>query len=473
MKSKKVPVAFLNKAFSNIYRIPFEMTLVGGYMLVYLLIVTAFYPGFMSFDSINQYSQLQGIIPLNDWHPPVMALLWKLLIAITGLTASLLIFTVGVFVLSSLLLSLYFYKITANKFLGLIPMAFLLSPSMLTFLGVLWKDVLLAAFFMLGATLLLIGSGTHKQWQMKRSYRNTLLTAGVFALLFGSTFRHGVWPAFIPMLVYAAWKLQLGTRTRLLVAISFIMMAAVIPVTVSRVFSVQDGKASIVIMVDDLISIASESNIKNSKLSEESKEYLINVKNRCTANGVRAYAAFLCDDTHTGFSSTVQSEFENTQEFWIDSIKQEPLDYIIHRIKIFIDFLNPSYIFAWQERIDPNQFNIVALDTPATYIVEDYVKFFINDWPSFFKPYFWLLVSTVVAIATLRARKRMHYFANIITVYLTSILLLLSFIPAAIVSDYRMTYTFTAASLYMLMLFIVDTYSNRPRQNNKKTKNRK
>lgn len=472
MKKTNARITIADRLKSNIKKYPFYWLAAIGYVFIYIIIVVAFYPGFMSYDSINQYSQLQGLIPLNDWHPPSMALLWKLLITITGITGSLLIFTVGIFVLSASLLSLYFFKITKNKFISLMPMAFLLLPNILTFIGVLWKDVLLAAFFMLGTVLILLGSSTHERWRPKKSFRNTLLIIGTFTLLFGSTFRHGVWPAFIPLLAYSAWKLAYSKKIKLLIAASFIVLAVLIPASIMRVFSVKDGQASIVIMVDDIINITTEEEIKNSTLSDSSKEYLINIQNQCRAIGVRAYAAFMCDETHTEFSRTVKKEFNNTQDFWIDSIKQDPVEYLVHRTKIFVDFLNPSFIFAWQNRIDPNQFNFKALDTPVTFIVEDYVDFFVKDWPSLFKPYFWLLLSTVLSIVIIKRKKQMQHSAISLVMYITSLLMLASFLPAAIVSDYRMTYTFTVASLLILMLFIVDSF-NRKSSQNKKLKNRK
>lgn len=473
MKKSKARITGVQKLVANAEKHPFYWIVAIGYIFIYSVIVLAFYPGFMSYDSINQYSQLLGLIPLNDWHPPAMALLWKLLISMTGLTGSLLIFTVGMFILSSFLLSLYFYKITKNKLASLMPLALLLLPNILTFLGVLWKDVLLAAFFMLGTVLILLGSSTHELWKLKKSYRNTLLLVGALVLLFGSTFRHGVWPAFIPLLVFSAWKLEFNKKIKLLAAVSYVLLATLIPASIIRVFSVKDGQASIVIMVDDIINTATESEIRDSELSDDSKEYLINVKSQCRAIGVRAYAAFLCDETHIDFSRTVSKEFENTQDFWIDSIKQDPSEYLIHRTKVFIDFLNPSSIFAWQDRTDPNQFNIEALDTPLTYIVEDYVDFFIQDWPSFFKPYFWLLLSTVLSIATFKRRRQLTHSALSLVIFITSLLLLASFLPAAIVSDYRMTYTFTFASLLILMLYVVDMLSRRSAQNNKKLKKSK
>lgn len=47
-------------------------------------VATVFHPGYLSADSNTQLWQALGDEPMNDWHPPVMALLWRIIIRITG-----------------------------------------------------------------------------------------------------------------------------------------------------------------------------------------------------------------------------------------------------------------------------------------------------------------------------------------------------------------------------------------------------
>jgi hypothetical protein len=48
----------------------------------FILSLLAFWPGLMEYDSFYQYGQATGKLPLNDWHPVSMTLLWRALIAI-------------------------------------------------------------------------------------------------------------------------------------------------------------------------------------------------------------------------------------------------------------------------------------------------------------------------------------------------------------------------------------------------------
>src|ERR1044071_126515 len=48
-------------------------------LLGWLLFMVYAYPGYMSADSIWQLAQARNIEPMSDWHPPMMALIWRFL----------------------------------------------------------------------------------------------------------------------------------------------------------------------------------------------------------------------------------------------------------------------------------------------------------------------------------------------------------------------------------------------------------
>lgn len=448
----------------------FQWVLVVASLILLSLIVMIFYPGFMSFDSLNQYGQALGYLQLNDWHPPIMALVWRAGIKLTGLTGSFMILTVSTFVLSSLILSLFIYKITKNKLLSFLPLFFLLLPNTLTLLGVVWKDVFLAAAFMLGSVLILLGTSSHPRWDINNIRRNIFITSGVLTLIFGSSFRHGVWPAFLPLIMFASYKLCSGRKTKYIFIVFSFLLAMAFSSIISRIFNVSPGGASVVIMIDDIINTNSEQEIRSSILTTKSKDYLVDLQMKCKNMGIRNYAAFLCEETHVGFASTLSLEPSNTKNLWMSSIREKPFIYITHRTKSFLEFLSPPYIFAWQEKIEPNPYGLTAINSPPTKLAEHYIKFFIRDWPSIFKPYTWLVVIVILTGVVIRRKNELRHSVFMITVFSTAILFLLSFFPAAIVSDYRMTYTFTFACGLIAILLIIDSYDHRYLQKVKNSK---
>lgn len=429
----------------------------------------------MSFDSLNQYAQAQGYIKLNDWHPPIMAVIWKAGIDLTELTSSFMIFTIGTFVLGSFLLSLFIFRITNNKLLSFIPLLFLLLPNTLTFIGVVWKDVYLAAAFMLGSVCMLLGSSVHPRWNINLPLRNALIILGVGVIIFGSTFRHGVWPAFIPLLIFAAYKISYSIKIKLFIAFISILLLMSASTIISRVFNAVPAGASVVVIIDDIINISNERQIRESNLSEKSKDYLVDLQKECKSRGVRAYAAYLCDESHLGFASSISLDAISTKNFWQDRIINNPLGYLTHRTKIFVDFLIPPYIYAWQEEIDPNPYDLSTRSKSATIWTEKYVKFFIAEWPSLYKPYTWLVVIVAVSMLTILSVKKHRHSVFVLVIFTTAILFLLSFFPAAIVTDYRMTFMFVFACGLVSILYLVDSYDfrHKPFDNKLSRKNEK
>ena len=60
--------------------LPLVLTLIAG-MGGLFLTLAAFWPGLMTWDSVRQYDQaLSG--EFDDWHPPAMEWLWRLLVPI-------------------------------------------------------------------------------------------------------------------------------------------------------------------------------------------------------------------------------------------------------------------------------------------------------------------------------------------------------------------------------------------------------
>jgi len=128
---------------------------------IYLHIVL-FYPGSMSVDSQDQYGQaLAGIY--KDWHPPVMAFVWRMVNRVwTGppgmLTLHLLTFWSALFL---------FWKYLAKKnvWLALWVPVIALCPTVIGMVGVIWKDIGAAVCALVAAGIFL-GAAKKKKYQI-------------------------------------------------------------------------------------------------------------------------------------------------------------------------------------------------------------------------------------------------------------------------------------------------------------------
>lgn len=114
----------------------------------FLVCVLVFYPGIYTPDSFDQFGQAQSG-EFEDWHPPIMAALWSLLLHIHNgpeplFFTHLLLFWGGVWAVSDALVT------KGARWAVLLPLIGL-APFVFNYLGLLWKDVALASAWLFAA----------------------------------------------------------------------------------------------------------------------------------------------------------------------------------------------------------------------------------------------------------------------------------------------------------------------------------
>lgn len=433
-----------------IFSWPLNLAVLSG--LLYVCLFIAFYPGFMSGDTINQFIQANGDAGFEDWHPALMSIVWRGLLITTGKVASLLALQLLFFCLALFLLSNYIYKKSGSRLLSLIAFAFGLSPHIVNLSGVLWKDSLLGITSLLFMVLILYINEIKKEMP-KLFYP---LVVSLFALLFIiSNLRHNVWPALIPFVILLGIILSKKRRIQTLIICVTLVALPISGLLVNKIFSVGSRHVDAAVMVDDIQNLLSADEITASKLKPESKSYLINLQAKCQQDKVRTNSLFLCADSGD-FVSLTLNDYRATKELWFQSVMSNPINYLEHRARAYISFLSPEDPYAWQEEVDPNRYGITALNSKLTKLLEHYVKFFIRDWPSIFKPYVWLLVGLALFIYTVIRHAIMQHAKYIYTFLTAGFLYTAAYIPAAIVSDYRMTYFLSLTVGISALLVLVD-----------------
>ena len=107
-----------------------------------LFLVYAF-PGYMSYDSVWQLEQARHIEPLNEWHPPLMALLWRFTDAIVTGPFPMLVIQSTAFLLG---VRAVVGQVMSERAAAIVAVAVLLAPPNLVAMGVVWKDCQMAGF---------------------------------------------------------------------------------------------------------------------------------------------------------------------------------------------------------------------------------------------------------------------------------------------------------------------------------------
>lgn len=156
-----------------------------------LFSIISSYPGFMSPDSFNQYEQARSGV-YTDWHPPVMAWIWHYLLCMKDGPQPMLIlhnilFWSGIFLIAIRLQKFYY---------SIVLLILCFSPSILNFIGVIWKDTFLFSL------LVFISGFTFYFKNIKFSKGKLFLISAIFFILciIAVMLRHNAAAAILPVI---------------------------------------------------------------------------------------------------------------------------------------------------------------------------------------------------------------------------------------------------------------------------------
>src|SRR4051812_10752531 len=116
----------------------------------FLLTLLVFYPGVMTFDARYVYDDMRRGF-LGDWQSPVMSVLWSLIDPIAPGSGSIFLLNATLYWLGFGLLA--FAIAQRSLVLAVVLLLLAVSPPAFVFVGIIWRDVLLAAVWLLAAAL--------------------------------------------------------------------------------------------------------------------------------------------------------------------------------------------------------------------------------------------------------------------------------------------------------------------------------
>ena len=155
--SRPALTAFFNGRSRSIQKFSSEAFLVVDiFSLAYY--VLAFYPGYLTGDSIYMLSQGAGNQPISNWHPPFITITWGLLYGIFKSAGGIWIFQVALFILAAH----FFSAGLRNKIVALLcHCLILIYPPIVTNMAALWKDDWVIIFTLFCAGFALRGIKSH------------------------------------------------------------------------------------------------------------------------------------------------------------------------------------------------------------------------------------------------------------------------------------------------------------------------
>lgn len=164
---------------------------------VALGIAGLFYPGFMSYDTLHALRGARNGVIDSMW-PPMVSYVWRFVDLISS-NPSLMHFS-QVFLLVCSLFFIIFFFTKNTRYALVFLLLYLCIPAVLGTVAVIWKDVLMAAFFLAGFVVIVSLETAVSKW------RFIFLTVLAIGLIFLATCtRHNAITGAVPLIFYLAF----------------------------------------------------------------------------------------------------------------------------------------------------------------------------------------------------------------------------------------------------------------------------
>jgi hypothetical protein len=165
----------------------------------YALTMRVFYPGVMTWDAWYVHGDIaKG--ELGDWQSPVMTKLWALLDPLAPGAASMFLFIATLYWLAFAVLALALAR--RSPWLGPAAIVLALAPPAFAFVGIIWRDIILAASWLLAAALAYaVAERPRDRWRLAAQALASLLLGFGFLMRPNGLFAgpilaaYVIWPA--------------------------------------------------------------------------------------------------------------------------------------------------------------------------------------------------------------------------------------------------------------------------------------
>lgn len=415
-----------------------------------------FFPGMMSYDSLYQYRQVIGAVPVTNDHPPVMVHIWRLAHAVIPSPGVLLLVHQAVYWAAATLLawgivSTPLWRIFIFVLVGCWPPLLIHSVH-------LWKDTGMMIAMMACVSLLIADS---------RRPRTIFLLLSVCFLLYAIAVRHNAFTGAIPLAAGIAWRISMRMHfSRPRNAFTTIAVGAILITGLgfgfSRVIDTKFERPSISHWIGafDLsaVSLARSENLFPASIASMQRAgFMSDLRT--------AFRPETNNDLYKVIDIPKDRESEVTSA-WISLIKTHTGDYLKHRAYVFGRLLGAhrgDLFYPFHRGIDTNELGLTfpfldqAFPTWWNWFDRASRSFIYRPWPylilaitGFILSAFWLFLNTL--------NENRAFILILTSSGLMSSLPLFVFTPAA---DYRYILWLVCSSLLATIVFVIDALSRR------------
>jgi hypothetical protein len=165
-------------------------------LLTSLGVAALFYPGFMSYDTLHALRSARSGVTDSMW-PPMVSYIWRA-VDLMSTNPSAMHFS-QVFLLLFSIFFIIFAFTKKIKYATVFLLIYLAIPTVLGTVAVIWKDVLMAAFFLLGFAVIVFLTHVKNKW-----WFIILSVFATFLIFLGVCSRHNGITGAVPLLFYLA-----------------------------------------------------------------------------------------------------------------------------------------------------------------------------------------------------------------------------------------------------------------------------
>jgi hypothetical protein len=409
------------------------MTATGFALTLYV-----FYPGIMTFDARYIYQDMANGF-FGDWQSPVMIVLWSLVDPIAPGTGSILLLTVTIYWLAFAVIALTAAQ-RSSRLALLVPLL-ALSPPAFILVGIIWRDILFAAAWLLAAGLVFAVADRRRQVRMP------VQVVGFGLLAFGVLLRPNALAAAPLLAAYMLWPARFEwKRTALLYVPAALGLFGLVQIVYYSVLGATRQQPLHSIMVFDLggISHFAKQNVFPGSWTAEETALITHSCYQPLAWDVywtQEPCMFVME--HLEKRDKIFASPALTQA-WGHAIMSHPVAYLVHRAIFMWTFLfGGDNMTMWTRDLDDAS-KIIFEDNPrlmALKALHDALK------PTpLLRPGTWLLFDITVCLFAWR-RRNLPAGAFALGICGSAVVYLLTFFAVGVATDFRYAYWAVLAGL--------------------------
>jgi hypothetical protein len=420
------------------------LPIIAATFLGFALTLRVFYPGVMTFDAWYVHSYIANG-PAGDWQSPLMTALWAVIDPLAPGAASMFLFIAVLYWLSFAALALALARRSA--WLGPVAVLLALTPSAFVFVGVIWRDIMLASAWLLAAALAYLVADWRGPWRLAAQ------ALGLALLSFGFLLRPNALFAAPILAAYIVWPGRFDLkRAALLYVPAAIVLALMVPLVYYALLGAKRENALHAIFVFDLAGISHFTGQNQFPVTWSPEEDAM-LTGPC-------YRAGDWDDYWTRQPCLfVMTKLEGEKLFgspalaeaWLRAVVAHPLAYAEHRIAVTWNFLFSRTLTMFTTDIAHPEQTVFADN--AWFMAVKSLNDRLGDTP-LFRAGAWLILCVLWCALGWR-RRATASGAFLIGVGGSAVIYMATFVPVGVAGDFRYALPAVLAGLAGLMVIAV------------------